>query len=243
MATDHAQPHSAHSHAAHPDDGGAGDVAAREKTKSADRGDRGFGKELASTGALTRGLSDACSLYSRSAIAPTHPARGLPDPALPLPPHTPEKKIRDKAVTKLAAWLEARGELVADDELARLWKGLFYCFWMSDKRPVQHQLAETLASIALRLRSPTSAIKYIGQFWRTLVAEWSGVDRLRIDKFYLLCRRFHRAAFRVLGKDGWSGEAVDAMCAVLGEGPLDPTSPRVPDSLRYHTAEVFFDEL
>jgi hypothetical protein len=29
----------------------------------------------------------------------------------------------------------------------RLWKALFYCYWMSDKGPVQRELAERLAAL------------------------------------------------------------------------------------------------
>ena len=29
----------------------------------------------------------------------------------------------------------------------RLWKALFYCYWMSDKVPVQRELAERLAAL------------------------------------------------------------------------------------------------
>ncbi|KAJ3344320.1 hypothetical protein HDU93_000110 [Gonapodya sp. JEL0774] len=211
-----------------------------------------------------------------------------------------EKRIRDKAVSKLTAWMRAKGDDVTDGELARLWKGLFYCFWMSDKRPVQHQLAETLATISLQLPTPALSIRYIRAFWLTLVHEWNGVDRLRIDKFYLLCRMFHRAAFKVVGRSGWDAALVEQLNEVLVEGPLNakewvgtekwplgttligkvvqfalagespewdkskpqrfirhdvfldwergftgalPTSPRIPDSLRYHTCEVYLDEL
>jgi ribosomal RNA-processing protein 1 len=29
----------------------------------------------------------------------------------------------------------------------RIWKGLFYCYWMSDKPLVQEELAENIASM------------------------------------------------------------------------------------------------
>ena len=32
-------------------------------------------------------------------------------------------------------------------EMLRLWKGLHYCFWMSDKPLVQEELAEKIASL------------------------------------------------------------------------------------------------
>ena len=31
-----------------------------------------------------------------------------------------------------------------EEEIMRIWKGLHYCFWMSDKPLVQEELAETI---------------------------------------------------------------------------------------------------
>ena len=38
---------------------------------------------------------------------------------------------------KLRSWLRSRGSDLGEDEILRIWKGLFYCFWMSDKPLVQ----------------------------------------------------------------------------------------------------------
>ena len=38
---------------------------------------------------------------------------------------------------KLRAWLRSRDGDLGEEEILRIWKGLFYCFWMSDKPLVQ----------------------------------------------------------------------------------------------------------
>merc|ERR1719429_1035925 len=38
-------------------------------------------------------------------------------------------------------------------EMMRLWKGLYYCFWMSDKPLVQEDLAENISSFVLCFQS------------------------------------------------------------------------------------------
>ena len=38
-------------------------------------------------------------------------------------------------------------------ELLKLWRGLFYCMWMSDKPLVQEELARKLASLVQCFRS------------------------------------------------------------------------------------------
>ena len=51
-----------------------------------------------------------------------------------------------RAVKKLKKWLQVRDELLTSDEILRVWKGLHYCFWMSDKPLVQEELAESISS-------------------------------------------------------------------------------------------------
>lgn len=117
--------------------------------------------------------------------------------------------------------------------MAKLWKGLFYCFWMSDKPLIQQALASELADLLLRInpRVPgdketraaarlDAALSFLQGFWVCLVREWSGIDRLRIDKFYLLIRRFVNASFRLMARHGWSegvvGGVNEILCAERG---------------------------
>jgi ribosomal RNA-processing protein 1 len=63
--------------------------------------------------------------------------------------------------------------------MARLWKGIFYCFWMSDKPRVQQALAQELADIVQRVSSVQGALAYLAGFWEAVTREWTGIDRLR----------------------------------------------------------------
>ena len=68
-----------------------------------------------------------------------------------------EKSVRDKAVDAIRRYLYfdsviCNRELksvqnVTELEMMKLWKGLFYTFWMSDKPPVQEALATLLSDI------------------------------------------------------------------------------------------------
>ena len=44
---------------------------------------------------------------------------------------------------------------------------------------------------------------YFQTFMRTMRREWFGIDRLRLDKFLLLVRRFVRALFAHLRAVNW----------------------------------------
>lgn len=85
-------------------------------------------------------------------------------------------------MTKLSSWLVARAGQQTEVEMMRLWKGLFYCMWMCDKRPVQHELARNLASIADRFEALPPALLYIHCFFMTMEREWPLIDKLRYCK-------------------------------------------------------------
>jgi ribosomal RNA-processing protein 1 len=50
---------------------------------------------------------------------------------------------------------------------------------MSDKALVQQALASELANILLSVENTTASFEFLGGFWRTIVREWEGIDRLR----------------------------------------------------------------
>ncbi|KAF8746815.1 Nucleolar protein,Nop52, partial [Rhizoctonia solani] len=89
-----------------------------------------------------------------------------------------EKKTRDKAIKSLATFLsDDSHKSMSPSERAKLWKGLFYCFWMSDKPLVQQDLSSELANLVLVIPTLDSAIGFIRGFWEAIVREWSGIDR------------------------------------------------------------------
>ncbi|KAH7338919.1 Nop52-domain-containing protein [Rhizoctonia solani] len=157
-----------------------------------------------------------------------------------------EKKTRDKAIKSLAAFLSDDSQKsMSPSERAKLWKGLFYCFWMSDKPLVQQDLSSELANLVLVIPSLESAIGFVHGFWEAMVREWAGIDRYRINKYYMLIRRFVNATFRLLLKHEWNNEACDAINGILqgSGGPLCPDDKTVPASLSYHLADIYLEEL
>jgi ribosomal RNA-processing protein 1 len=82
-------------------------------------------------------------------------------------------------VKGLASFLSASGHDLPPAEMAKLWKGIFYCFWMSDKPLVQQALATELAELLLIISSSEGAFAFLQGFWQATVREWGGIDRLR----------------------------------------------------------------
>ncbi|KAK7465395.1 hypothetical protein VKT23_005373 [Stygiomarasmius scandens] len=157
-----------------------------------------------------------------------------------------EKKTRDKAIKSLSTFLsDPSQDALPRPEMIKLWKGIFYCFWMSDKPLVQQALASELAEIILTITTTTSSLAFLSVFWETIVREWNGIDRLRMDKYYMLVRRFVNASFRLLMRENWDTKFVGEYNRILSRegGPLNPSDTRIPSSLPFHLSDIYLEEL
>ncbi|CAB3995150.1 ribosomal RNA processing 1 homolog A-like isoform X1, partial [Paramuricea clavata] len=74
---------------------------------------------------------------------------------------------------------------------------------MSDKPKVQEELAETIAQLLHSFQITAAAVDYLDGFYKTICREWHGIDRLRLDKFYLLIRKFVYQGIVFLKNHGW----------------------------------------
>jgi ribosomal RNA-processing protein 1 len=134
--------------------------------------------------------------------------------------------------------------------MARLWKGIFYCFWMSDKPRVQQALAQEMADIVLSIEQSKDeesdgAMRFLEGFFDAMVREWWGLDKWRVDKFMMLVRRFVGAGMRLLAQRSWQADSVQRFTSVLMKagGVLDANNVKTPHGLLYHVCDVYLEEL
>lgn len=113
---------------------------------------------------------------------------------------------------------------------------------MSDKPLIQQQLANDLGELVMVLPS-TNAIPFLKAFWEIHCQEWHGLDRIRLDKYYLLLRRVVYFSFQFLARESWDNVYLEAYTDMLLEGPLSPTNRKNPDAIRYHIIDLYFEEL
>ncbi|KAK6511902.1 hypothetical protein TWF481_000806 [Arthrobotrys musiformis] len=152
-----------------------------------------------------------------------------------------DRPTRDKAVESLKAYLSSSRTFSRSDML-KLWKGLFYCMWLSDRPRTQQRLADELASLVEVLK-PHNVITFLEAYWSTMTREWTSIDSLRMDKFMLLVRRYLAAELRCLKAAGWEEGIVERRNDVLESLTLHATNSKMPDGLRYHVVDIFVDEL
>jgi Nucleolar protein,Nop52 len=73
-----------------------------------------------------------------------------------------------------------------NNDFLRLWKGLYYCMWMSDKPLVQEELSEDLGSLVHSFPDVKIGIHFFRNFLETMCLEWFGIDQWRLDKFMMV---------------------------------------------------------
>lgn len=149
-----------------------------------------------------------------------------------------EKKYRDRALKKLTVYLTKKKEWTSL-EWDKLWKALFYCMWMSDKRPVQEELSSNLAALVHRIPSTDLALEFVHSFFRTMHREWHGLDGLRLDKFYSLVRKFVRETVALLRVQDWDEDLVQQFVTILSAEVVS----QVPNGLRMHLADLYLTEI
>lgn len=153
--------------------------------------------------------------------------------------------VRDKAFKTFKVWFLSRFTEIDEKECLRLWKALFYCMWMADRPTFQRNLALRLGDLWLEMyqSSPLHSLRFYEAFWITLVREWSGIDRLRLDKFYFLVKRFYLAAFEAMAHATWNVDEVERIMTILGAFPMSADKREYPDGIKMHCVEYLVPTL
>jgi len=113
------------------------------------------------------------------------------------------KHERDNGIKNVGVILN-NNESITDIEMRRLWKSLFYCYWMSDKVMVQQNLAKTIANFIKTCSNEQTSLQYIRGFFICISREWHGIDFLRMDKFLSLVRHVVHVSFDWLSLKIWN---------------------------------------
>ncbi|XP_017047928.1 ribosomal RNA processing protein 1 homolog [Drosophila ficusphila] len=152
---------------------------------------------------------------------------------------------RNRQIRKLRKWFKLRASSsfpFTEDDFLRIWKGLYYNMWMSDKPLVQEELAEQLAQMIDSFDGNTAcSLAYFSAFMRIMCQEFFGIDQWRMDKFLMLTRRMVRYILRLLKQQQWSADLIAAFNTSMQQSVLSeqPKSR----GMTMHYLDIFFEEL
>lgn len=152
-----------------------------------------------------------------------------------------DRPTRDKALEALGKFLQTP-KAIPELELLKLWRGLFYSMWFSDRPRTQQKLAFDLADLVSKLKL-VNVFPFLDAFWVIMAREWEDLDQHRLDKFLMLLRRYVYAGFRRLKAEGWDRELVADYIKVAEHVPLNPSDHKVSNGIRLHVFDVYLDEI
>jgi ribosomal RNA-processing protein 1 len=150
----------------------------------------------------------------------------------------PEKPIRDETLRGLEEYLQCLTE-ISDLEMLKMWKALYYCYWLADKQPIQMEMAERFSSIIHSMKNSTIVLSYFKSFCIILLREWSYLDQYRVNKFYSLIRIVFRNIFAFLKNAKWEKSLIESFSDILTTQILT----KQPNGVRYHVCDLYLQEL
>ncbi|RFU76241.1 nucleolar nop52 variant [Trichoderma arundinaceum] len=153
-----------------------------------------------------------------------------------------DRKLRTESLSSLQAFLSSRRSITPLDA-RKLWTGLYYALWMTDRPRPQQALAADLANLLSDLQ-PACVEPWLAAFWSVLGTQWPHIEALRLDKFLLLVRRVFAAHVRLVKEQGYQGDLTAQILAVFARWCFDAEDEeKVALGLRLHVLDVWVDEL
>ncbi|EJS44288.1 rrp1p [Saccharomyces arboricola H-6] len=166
------------------------------------------------------------------------------------------RKTRENALEALKKYLTAK-KSKEDKQIQfnKLWKGLYYAMWFSDRPRPQQSLANKLGELHGLYFDPEdnsnadeltindkAFIKFSKGFWKVMCFEWFNIDRYRLDKYLLLIRRVLFNQLKYLQSREWNEKLVAAYIAKVLRGlPLSGSS-KVYTGIPIHIVDIILDE-
>jgi len=151
------------------------------------------------------------------------------------------KAVREQTLKKLQRWLitKSKNGTLNQDELLKIFKGLYYSMWYSDKPLLQEGLAVEISSMLGSLPQRSDSVEYFTAFCTTISREWTGIDRLRLDKFYMFIKTFIKRGIVFCESCEWDESVVEGIANALDEKIIN-INCMCPDSITVFLAENLY---
>ncbi|ODV83287.1 hypothetical protein CANARDRAFT_238361 [[Candida] arabinofermentans NRRL YB-2248] len=153
-----------------------------------------------------------------------------------------DRKTRDHAFETLKKYLSKKDSKLTYLEYQKLWKGLYYTMWFSDRPRPQQRLAKDISSLFTCISTTSNFTLFVKSFWDIICKEWPELDQWRIDKFYMLMRFIINSCFEKLKLENWDNDLVNNYINILIDGVLSGDR-KIPVGVVYHIIDVWIDEL
>lgn len=153
--------------------------------------------------------------------------------------------VREKALKSIGKYFKkvsVSPDALNEENMMKLWKGIFYYFWNCDKPLFQEDRADVLSKYIHAFQSMEHSFLYFDAFLKTMVREWFTIDRYRLEKFMMLVRKFLHESFVLLKNQKWETKWIKYFKKVLKKTVLSEEG-NAPLGLKIHICEIYMEEL
>lgn len=155
-----------------------------------------------------------------------------------------DRRTRERTFKVLKQFLssESNTKSLKKLELEKLWKGLFYTMWFSDRPLPQKRLATSMSQLFSQCISPEKFPAFVSAFWYIMSQEWSKVDKWRVDKYLLLMRYVVKECFEMLKQSEYEEKLLYRYIDALENGILSG-DVKLAGVIVFHIVDVWLDEI
>jgi len=157
-----------------------------------------------------------------------------------------EPRVRKKAFYRLEQRINAqsaKNEFTSKDDFLKLWKGLYYCFWLQDKPLLQEELVDNITKLIDSIRDKNQKLLFIEAFYEEVGKEWKSVDQWRMDKYLMFFRRIFRRTLAWLKSVKFNEEDINSVLDILGRLMQNSQIDSYPIGLKLHLVSIYLDEV
>ncbi|KAK6589748.1 RRp1-like protein [Cryptosporidium xiaoi] len=124
---------------------------------------------------------------------------------------------RKKGLDIISRYISRNNESISRLQIIKLWKGLYYSMWLSDKVLIQREVALSISNLQTKFTSIDSWLSFIREFYLMMRFRWDNIDHYRMDKFSFLQRTMLSKSLELIKNKGFENSYNNGFFNVLFE--------------------------
>ncbi|KAK9172936.1 Nucleolar,Nop52 [Cryptosporidium meleagridis] len=113
---------------------------------------------------------------------------------------------RKKGLDIITRYISKHSNSMTRLQMLKIWKGLYYSMWLSDKVLIQREIAVNISQLQKRFEVNEHLFSFIEEFYLMMRFRWDGMDHYRMDKFTFLQRTMLAESLNLLSKQNFDPE-------------------------------------
>ncbi|KAJ1610240.1 RRp1-like protein [Cryptosporidium canis] len=132
---------------------------------------------------------------------------------------------RKKGLDIITRYISKHSNSITRLQIIKIWKGLYYSMWLSDKVLIQREMAVNISQLQRKFEINECLLSFIEEFYLMMRFRWDGLDHYRMDKFTFLQRTMLAESLDILAKKNFDSEFAcglfDVYCRSLFTDSVD----------------------